>query len=72
MPKPNSADRHRAGSVQLKAWLPETLRDQFNASCKSQGMPAAVVLRELMEAYISHVNEPPATPSQPESAHASH
>jgi hypothetical protein len=25
-----------------------------------------------MEAYISHVNEPPATPSQPESAHASH
>jgi hypothetical protein len=57
MPKNKSADRHRAGSVQLKAWLPESLRDRFNTSCKAQGMPAAAVLRELMEAYCAHVDE---------------
>ncbi|KVP17273.1 hypothetical protein [Burkholderia ubonensis] len=57
MTKKNSADRHKSGSVQLKAWLPEALRSRFNACCKAQGVPAAAVLRDLMEAYCAHVDD---------------
>lgn len=48
----NTRGRHRAGSVQLKAWLPRPLRDDFNQACKSQGMSASAVLRGLLLAYI--------------------
>lgn len=57
MSKKKSADRHSADSVQLKAWLPVTLRSRFNTCCKAQGVPAAAVLRDLMEAYCVHVEE---------------
>ncbi|WP_157644027.1 hypothetical protein [Burkholderia ubonensis] len=68
MSKKKPADRHRTGSVQLKAWLPETLRSRFNSCCKAQGVPAAAVLRDLMEAYCAHVDELGST-GQEEAAH---
>ena len=49
-------DRHRAGSVQLKAWLPETLRERFKQCCAIQGVPVSETLRDLMEAYCLHVD----------------
>lgn len=51
----NTRGRHRAGSVQLKAWLPRPLRDDFAQACKSQGMSASAVLRGLLLAYIKSV-----------------
>ncbi len=55
MPEATSSDRHRKGSVQLKAWVPEELRAQFNDACKTPGVPAASVLRDMMEAYCAQV-----------------
>lgn len=55
MAKNNSADRHSPDSVQLKAWVPATLRTRFNDCCKLQGTPAAVALRSLVEAYCDQV-----------------
>lgn len=57
MTKKKPVDRHRVDSVQLKAWLPGALRSRFNTCCKAQGVPAAAVLRDLMEAYCVHVEE---------------
>lgn len=51
----NTRGRHRPGSVQLKAWLPKPLRDDFTQACKSQGMCASAVLRGLLLAYIESV-----------------
>lgn len=55
MAKNNSADRHSPDTVQLKAWVPETLRTRFHNCCKSQKTPAAVALRSLVEAYCAQV-----------------
>lgn len=60
MQKKTSADRHRADSVQLKAWVPSTLRTRFNACCQDQGVSAAAVLRDLMDAYCRQVEVPAA------------
>ena len=55
MAKTSAPDRHSPESVQLKAWVPKTLRARFNACCKSQGTPAATALRALVEAYCAQV-----------------
>ncbi len=55
MAEATSPDRHRKGSVQLKAWVPAELRARFNEACKTQGVPAASVLRDMMEAYCAQV-----------------
>ncbi|HDR9103652.1 hypothetical protein [Paraburkholderia sp. A3RO-2L] len=68
MQKKTSTDRHRADSVQLKAWVPSTLRARFNACCQGQGVSAAAVLRDLMDAYCRQV-EVMAAPAQEGSAH---
>lgn len=52
-----SKDRHRAGSVQFKAWLPRCMREEFAAVCKSQGLTASAVLRVLLLAYIENAAE---------------
>lgn len=50
-----SVDRHRVDSVQLKLWLPRIQRARFTACCHGQGVPAATVLRDLMDAYCNTV-----------------
>ena len=45
-------DRHRAGTVQLKAWVPAELRQAFLSTCTARGLAASVVLRAVMQAYI--------------------
>ena len=53
----NTRGRHRVGSVQIKAWLPKPLRDDFALACKSQGMSASAVLRGLLLAYIKSASK---------------
>lgn len=48
--RPN--DRHRPGSVQLKAWLPAELKNDFASQCALRGASASEVLRELIAACI--------------------
>lgn len=48
-------DRHRAGTVQIKAWVPAPLRDEFFSVCTAQGVTASTVLRGLLTAYIQQV-----------------
>lgn len=48
-------DRHRAGTVQIKAWVPGELRDEFSSACNVQGVTASMVLRGLLAAYIQQV-----------------
>jgi hypothetical protein len=48
-------DRHSPDTVQFKAWVPKALRARFNDCCKSEGAPAAAVLRDLLSAYCAHV-----------------
>lgn len=55
MAQTSASDRHSPDSVQLKAWVPRTLRARFNACCKSQDTPAATALRALVEAYCAQV-----------------
>lgn len=50
-------DRHSPDSVQLKAWVPKQLRTRFHACCLAQGAPAAAVLRDLLTAYCSQVED---------------
>lgn len=45
-------DRHRAGSVQLKLWLSEELKYDFNSLCARQGVSSSAVVRGLIEAYL--------------------
>lgn len=46
--------RHRPFSVQLKAWIPSQLRDDFAAACRAQGMTSSTVLRGLLLAYVKN------------------
>ena len=48
-----NTDRHHKDSVQLKAWVPRDLRERFRLSCQQQGVPAASVLRDMIEAYCA-------------------
>lgn len=48
--RPN--DRHRPGSVQLKAWLPAELKNDFASHSALRGASASEVLRDLIAAYI--------------------
>lgn len=50
-----TSDRHDKDSVQLKAWVPRDLRERFHRSCQQQGVPAASVLRDMIEAYCAQV-----------------
>lgn len=63
----NSTDRHRAESVQLKAWVPGPLRERFNACCAAQGVTSASVLRDLLEVYCTQVEA--VLPEQGRGAH---
>lgn len=46
--------RHRPASVQLKAWIPSQLRDDFAAACRGRGMTSSTVLRGLLLAYVKN------------------
>lgn len=48
-------DRHRTGTVQIKAWVPEELRDEFFSACTTQGVTASTVLRGLLTAYVQQI-----------------
>lgn len=49
-------DRHRDGSVQLKVWLPDELKNEFASVCAVQGVCASVVLRGLLTAYVQQIS----------------
>lgn len=50
--KTEKSSRHRAGSVQMKVWVPEDLKNEFASLCAVQGVCASVVLRGLLAAYV--------------------
>ncbi|MBN8498508.1 hypothetical protein [Accumulibacter sp.] len=50
--KTEKSGRQRAGSVQMKIWLPEDLKNEFASLCAVQGVCASVVLRGLLAAYV--------------------
>ncbi|PLC48027.1 hypothetical protein CR159_20285 [Pollutimonas subterranea] len=50
-------DRHREATVQLKAWIPAPLRDEFASVCATQQTTAASVLRGLLSAYVQQVRK---------------
>lgn len=52
-------DRHRAGMVQLKTWVPSNLKNEFASVCALQGLCASVVLRGLLAAYILRASGAP-------------
>lgn len=45
-------DRHRKDNVQLKAWVPASLRTEFASACARAGVTQAIVLTTLVEAYV--------------------
>ena len=49
-------DRHRAGSVQMKVWVPNDLKNEFASLCAVQGLCASVVLRGLLAAYVERAS----------------